>query len=175
MDPRRIYLSRPVRSGIDSKRLPLTFFFVVASFACAATPKTSSDVKENHEIISTSCKEDWEALVEDGTCQGNGIESNPYVLKGLDIWTNESEPCVLISDSKAHFILKDSTLTCETEESETLALKLSGISNGRIENVSVNGQVLLVGCRSVSLDACSITASTASGNNQDCKFSYIIT
>ena len=76
-----------------------------------------------------------------GTFPGDGSESNPYVIEGLEIdgagfWTSLTVPCIEIRDCNAHFIIRDNHL--RWDGTSGLAVELERCSNGTIENNTID-------------------------------------
>jgi parallel beta-helix repeat protein len=68
---------------------------------------------------------------------GNGSLSDPYLIQGLEI--SATEDCILISDIRANFTIKDCVLTSESHESGYGVL-LDNSTSGTIERCTITNK-----------------------------------
>ncbi len=76
-----------------------------------------------------------------GMFPGDGSESNPYVIGGLEIdgaglYTSLTAPCIEIRDCDAHFLIRDNHL--RWDGTSGLAVELERCSNGTVENNTID-------------------------------------
>ncbi len=71
---------------------------------------------------------------------GNGTESNPYVIEGLNITTSGN--CISISDTTVYFVIRNCLLTGGRNWH---GVSLDNVINGRIEGCTISGKSSGVG------------------------------
>ncbi|MFX0144812.1 MAG: ABC transporter substrate-binding protein [Candidatus Hodarchaeota archaeon] len=74
----------------------------------------------------------WTEAASQSWCTGSGTPEDPYVIEDIAIDGENSESCIVIRFSNAHFIIKD----CELYNSpvESPSLMLYNVNNGKIIN-----------------------------------------
>lgn len=110
---------------------------------------------------------------------GDGTVAHPFVIENLQILTNTS--CISISNTAAHFIIRNCELESYWYESEGLgynAIQLINIENGLIEDCHIDGKascVFLRKCENTNVTDSSIESSQSQSiyavDVNNCEFS----
>jgi parallel beta-helix repeat protein len=120
--------------------LLLGFFFafypIIPTNAIFMNSKFSDAIYVYNENLKTSTlsgkihiDNNWTAAKATGTCTGNGLYSDPYIIKDLVIDADNSESCILIENSEAFFKL----INCNVFNSY-FGIRLKYTKNGWILN-----------------------------------------
>ncbi|MGY5877238.1 MAG: NosD domain-containing protein [Candidatus Thorarchaeota archaeon] len=88
----------------------------------AYVPHATINIYDDDDFNATAVAESWE---------GNGTADNPYIIEGYEI--TEDEVLIYITDTRAHFEIRDCNLT-----DAWAAIQLNNVSNGLIENCLIN-------------------------------------
>jgi len=94
--------------------------------------------KDNLRISAVSGKihidNNWSDAKTAGICTGNGIYSDPYVIKNLVIDGKNSSSCILIANSTAHFKIENCTLFNSGTGWHDAGIRLDHADNGALIN-----------------------------------------
>ncbi|MFO8018305.1 MAG: right-handed parallel beta-helix repeat-containing protein [Promethearchaeia archaeon] len=97
-----------------------------------STPKISGDFNASVEIYiknnwtETEDTEDW--------CTGNGTDSDPFLIDGLEINGGEENVCLVIQDTVENFTVKNCTFMDSAEGNNYGGLVLNNVTKGNISD-----------------------------------------
>lgn len=141
--------------------LSLSFFInltIDVRYKKIITASLNEDNPVYHNLKTSKISEpirisnNWSAAKIAGICTGNGIFSDPYIIKDLVIDGGGSRSCILIESSTAHFRIINCTVFNSGGPVQLLhgGIHLSFVSNGQLINNScysnTNGILLATRC-----------------------------
>ncbi|MFX1393663.1 MAG: NosD domain-containing protein [Promethearchaeota archaeon] len=74
---------------------------------------------------------------ENGVSNGAGSRDDPYIIKDLNIQTDENESCIFINNTNAYFKIINCTLINSNPMPNNSTIKLNNVSNGHIFNNNI--------------------------------------
>ncbi|MCX8173453.1 MAG: right-handed parallel beta-helix repeat-containing protein [Thermoplasmata archaeon] len=87
-------------------------------------------INGNADFATQAAAEGW---------QGNGSESNPYIIERMEIDANGGSYCIWIENTDVYFVVRDCDLSNATSSSSPYyALMFNNVKNGFITNIDIH-------------------------------------
>jgi len=82
----------------------------------------------------------WSDVKTAGICTGEGIESNPYIIKNMIIDGGGLASGILIENTEEHFIITNCYINNTGDDYHDAGIKLDNVENGQLINNTVQGK-----------------------------------
>ncbi len=100
-------------------------------------------------------------------CYGFGTYENPYIIEKIIINGRNSSSCLIIRNSKVHFVISNCTFYNSSNGIYDAGIKLEYVNNGKLINIncsSNNGNgILLYNCQNIIIEENSVNYNSLSG------------